>query len=160
MINHRESLGKHMLPRSDLTNLYHAPPQLAALGVEPSHAIISHDDTSKYLGKLIPVMQPFGQVAALVSKLEYIPIDDMTAFFKSLTFHWERMFTKPMYGYRLESQGLILSKLAQLAEDGTLPSIVTVRKELSLATLREGHDLQASGKVYGKIAFNVPDKWE
>lgn len=60
--------------------------------------------------------------------------------------------------YDLESQGRILAHIARLTEDGTLrPSQVTVRKEFSVANLREMHALQGSGKAYGKIAFTVPD---
>jgi len=105
-------------------------------------------------------MRPFGHIGSIVESGGSVPINGDPAFFRALSFSWELMFSKSIFGYRLESQGQILEKLAKLAEDGTLPSIVTKREVFSLAKLREGHELQASGKAHGKIVFSVPEKWE
>ena len=105
-------------------------------------------------------MRPFGHIGSIVGTTGQVPISGDPAFFHSLSFSWEVMFTKTLFGYRLESQGQILEKLAKLVEEGILPSLVTKREVFSLAKLREAHKLQESEKVYGKIVFNVPDVWE
>jgi zinc-binding alcohol dehydrogenase family protein len=143
VINHREPLG----------------PQLGALNVQLSHAFLCHD-TPTYVEQLVPHMQPFGHIGSIVGTTTPVPIGVDAAFFRALSFSWEVMFTKTLFGYQLESQGHILEKLAKLAEEGALPSLVTRSEVFSLAKLREAHELQASEKVYGKIVFRVPDTWQ
>lgn len=143
VINHREPLG----------------PQLEALNVQLSHAFLCHDTPSN-VEQLIPHMRPFGHIGSIVGTPAPVPISGDPAFFRSLSFSWEMVFTKATFGYNLKSQGQILEKLAKLAEDGVFPSFVTKREVFSLAKLKEGHELQASEKVYGKIVFSVPEIWE
>ena len=143
VLNHREPLG----------------PQLEALGVQLSHAFICHD-TATNVEQLVPHMRPFGHIGSIVGGGAPVPINGDPAFFRSLSFSWELMGSKTIFGYRIETQGQILEKLGKLVEEGTLPTIVTKREVFSLATLREGLELQESGKVYGKLVFSVPDKWE
>jgi len=142
VINHYEPLG----------------PQLEALSVQPSHAFLCHD-TPDYVRQLIPHMRPFGHIGSIVETETPVPIYGDPPFYRSLSFSWELMFTKPIFGYNLESQGHILEKLAKLAEQEILPSLITQREVFTLSRLEAGHKLQASGKAYGKIAFSVPEKW-
>jgi NADPH:quinone reductase-like Zn-dependent oxidoreductase len=67
------------------------------------------------------------------------------------------MMAKTMYKYAEETQGHIVERLAQLATNGTLVSTITKRDTLSVAALRAGHELQASGKSMGKIVMTVPE---
>jgi NADPH:quinone reductase len=132
--------------------------QLKALNIEPSLSFITYD-TTRYVKELIPITRPFGQIGSIVETDDGVPVHQGGAMGRSLSYHWEFMFTKPIFGHELESQGRILEQVAKLAAEGTIPSQVTVRKEFSLASLREGHELQGSGKAYGKIAFTVPETW-
>lgn len=70
------------------------------------------------------------------------------------------MFTRPMRGYDLETQGEILNNISTAIERGLLKSIVWKKKVLSVSTLREMHALQESGQSMGKIAFEVGDTIE
>lgn len=85
MLNHREPLG----------------PQLEALGVSSkvTLAFITYD-TPRYTKELFAHMRYLGQIGSIVEtdNEELVPVHDMTAFFKSLSFHWEFMAGKPMYG--------------------------------------------------------------
>ncbi|KAH7100960.1 GroES-like protein [Auriculariales sp. MPI-PUGE-AT-0066] len=140
VLNHREPLG----------------PQLEALQLNPSHALLCHDDTN-YIAQLATHMRPAGHIGSIVNA-DSIPFGG-SAMFRALTFSWGLTFSKSMFKYDLESQHRILNELADLVDDGTIPSMVTVRKEFGLQALREGHDLQESGRVYGKIAFTVLERW-
>ncbi|EJD45397.1 GroES-like protein [Auricularia subglabra TFB-10046 SS5] len=149
VINHRSLLG----------------PQLESLGVKPSLAFITYD-TVTYVKQLIPHMRAFGHIGSIVEttsslddaeSAQVVPIHDMGAFSRALSFHWEFMFAKAIHGYDIESQGKALATIVQLAAEGSLAPLVTVHRELSVANLTEMHALQASGKAYGKIAFTVPD---
>jgi NADPH:quinone reductase len=67
------------------------------------------------------------------------------------------MFAKSMWGHQLETQGAILDRVGELAAKGELDAGITRREVLSVASLVAGHEFQASGKSYGKIAFEMPD---
>ena len=68
------------------------------------------------------VMRPFGQIVAIDDEpdLDIYALKD-----KALTWHWELMFTKSLYGYHLGSQGEILNRVAKLIDDGEIISTVS-----------------------------------
>ncbi|KZT27715.1 GroES-like protein [Neolentinus lepideus HHB14362 ss-1] len=140
VINHREDLGA----------------QLKVLNLTPSLAFICYD-TMTYLSQLAPVMRPFGHVGAIVEADDPLPFHNNGAMSKSLSFHWEFMFARPMHGYDLETQGRILNEVAKLAEEGKLTSFTTVKEVLSVQSLRKAHETVESGKAIGKIVFDVKD---
>ena len=70
------------------------------------------------------------------------------------------MFTRPLRGYDLETQGEILNNITKAVEQGLLKSIVWKKEVLSVSSLREMHALQESGQAMGKIAFEVGDTIE
>jgi NADPH:quinone reductase-like Zn-dependent oxidoreductase len=72
----------------------------------------------------------------------------------------ELMFTRPLRGYDLETQGEILNNISKAVEQGLLKSIVWKKEVLSVSSLREMHALQESGQAMGKIAFEVNDTIE
>lgn len=74
-------------------------------------------------------------------------------FIKNATLYFEFVGTPTLYGVRLEGQGEILRALAQLVDAGRL--IPHVGRVISLEELPEGHRLQESGHVTGKIVVQV-----
>jgi NADPH:quinone reductase len=144
----------HLFPH--LINPFFIAPQLKALGVTPTIAFITYD-TTNYTKQLVPVIRAYGKIGSIVETDDGVSIHQDGGFVKAISFHWEFMFSKAMFGYNLDSQGKILEQIAKLADNGTLTSQVTVKKELTVANLQELHQLQASGKSHGKIAFSVPE---
>jgi NADPH2:quinone reductase len=131
-------------------------PQLKELGVVPSLAFITYD-TPRYVKELAGSMRACGQMGSIVEDDKPVPVNDMGMFVRALSFHWEFMFAKTMHKYQEETQGKIVEHLAKMAADGTLVSTITTRDVLSVAALRNGHELQSSGKAMGKIAFSFPE---
>jgi NADPH2:quinone reductase len=76
-------------------------------------------------------------------------------FRKNATLFFEFMGAPTFYGVRPESQGEILRAAARLVDEGKLQPHVS--RTIGLAELAEGHRLQESGHVTGKIVVRVKD---
>ncbi|AZA11850.1 zinc-binding alcohol dehydrogenase family protein [Corynebacterium gerontici] len=71
---------------------------------------------------------------------------------KSLTWHWESMFTKSLFDAHLSTQGAILDEVARLWTDGTIrPIIAEELSPICVDTLRVGHERMEAGHELGKI---------
>ncbi|WP_237559811.1 zinc-binding alcohol dehydrogenase family protein [Corynebacterium neomassiliense] len=112
-----------------------------------------------------------GDLAALMAPASHLClIDDPESFDlgafkrKSVSLHWESMFTKVIYGSGTDadatvdpaSQGRILDRIADLVDTGRIvPTTGEVREGMDAATLAGAHrDLEA-GHVTGKIVVRV-----
>ena len=74
---------------------------------------------------------------------------------KSQSVHWELMFTKPLTGHCMKTQGEILGKVAQLVEAGKVRSTLrTLLEGFSVDNLRRAHELLESGSSIGKIVLS------
>jgi zinc-binding alcohol dehydrogenase family protein len=96
------------------------------------------------------ILKPFGHVVAIddPENLDLMPLKD-----KSIAWHWEFMFTKPLYG--LAGQQDLLARTAQLVDDGLIRSTVTQTIEgFSASGLREAHRAVESGHMVGKIVVH------
>ncbi|EPQ60268.1 zinc-binding alcohol dehydrogenase [Gloeophyllum trabeum ATCC 11539] len=136
--------------------------QLKAQDLTPSLVFICYDPLP-YVPQLATVVRPFGRIGSIVESQEAVPIHLgglFGAFGRSLSFHWECMFTRSMHGYDLEAQGRILNEVAKLAEEGKLTSLTTVKEVFSVRSLRKAHETIDSGKAIGKIVFEVKDTIE
>ncbi|RZM18614.1 MAG: zinc-binding alcohol dehydrogenase family protein, partial [Pedobacter sp.] len=74
---------------------------------------------------------------------------------KSVSFHWELMFTRSMFQTEdMIRQHHILNEAATLFENGTITS--TIKEQLtgfSTENLKQAHALLESGKTIGKIVI-------
>jgi NADPH:quinone reductase len=123
-------------------------------------ALVSHDP-QRYMPELVPLMRVFGRVGSILpSGGPPEPLhNDLArlAFMRSLNFHYEWMPATAMWGFRLESQGAILDRVGQLAGEGAIDAAVTHSNVFGVQSLREAHELQESGRVFGKIALGMPN---
>jgi NADPH:quinone reductase-like Zn-dependent oxidoreductase len=70
---------------------------------------------------------------------------------KSQSWHWELMFSKPLYLPSDDSQHRILDEVARLVDDGTIRSTVNqVFEGFTVENLREAHRMSESGGAIGK----------
>lgn len=76
---------------------------------------------------------------------------------KSLTWHWELMFTRPLFTTPdLDVQGALLTRVSELVDAGTLRTTLTTRLSgLDAATLREAHRLVETGRTIGKVVVEA-----
>jgi len=92
-------------------------------------------------------------------------IDDPEAFDiapfkrKSVSIHWEFMYTRPIFGTAdMGEQGKLLGEVATLVDAGKLKTTLTQRlSPINAETLRQAHALLESGTMRGKL---VVEGWD
>lgn len=127
-------------------------PQLVAIGVPAVDHVASLTQTHQHFDELVEALKPQGQLA-LIDDPE--PLDIRKLKRKSLSLHWELMFTRSLFETAdLDRQRELLDEVATLVDAGRLRS--TAREALgtvSAATLRQAHALVESGRAIGKVVL-------
>src|SRR3954454_2748914 len=74
---------------------------------------------------------------------------------KSVSTHWEFMFTRSMFGTAdIAEQGRLLNEVSRLVDEGTLKTTFAESfGTISAANLRRAHALIESGRAKGKIVL-------
>merc|ERR1712014_159410 len=135
VINHRNSLK----------------PQLEALGIKEVDYIFNAYKTDVYWDQYADIIKPKGHIVSIVETPDKI---DLTKLFMKIgSFSWAFMFSKTMYGFELESQGEILTKVAKLIDTGKIQIPQVETKAWGLESLRELLAQQESGKTIGKLTM-------
>ena len=75
---------------------------------------------------------------------------------KSISLHWESMFTRSMFGTEdIAAQGALLAEVAALVDSGRLRTTLSeVMQPFNAATLREAHRLIETQQTIGKIVIS------
>lgn len=129
------------------------PPQLAALGLPKVDRIANFSDTDAYWPAMAELIRPQGAIVAIVGNRAPLDLNLLKA--KSVSFHWEFMFTRPQFRTPDRGrQGAILERLAQLVEAGELQGTATTRlAPISPENLARAHALLERGRTLGKIVL-------
>ncbi|CAM5222229.1 zinc-binding alcohol dehydrogenase family protein [Alishewanella longhuensis] len=128
-------------------------PQLQSLGINEVSHVASLTHTDVHYAELVQALAPQGKLALIddpVAGLDIMPLKQ-----KSISLHWEFMFTRSMFTTAdMHSQHQILTDLTRLIEQGQVKSTVQQDYGLINATnLRQAHALLESGKAMGKIVL-------
>ena len=128
------------------------PAQIAALDAPPVDYVISLTHTDTYFTQLVEVLAPQGKLA-LIDDPE--PIDVRLLKRKSLSLHWELMFTRSLFQTAdMEAQHHLLNALAGLVDAGVVRSTVQARLgPICADNLKKAHALLESGGAVGKIVL-------
>jgi zinc-binding alcohol dehydrogenase family protein len=95
------------------------------------------------------VLKPRGQITAIDDPglLDLKPLKP-----KSISWHWEYMFTSPLFDGGDSSQHELLKRVAAMVDDGTLRTTMTEQLgPITAHGLREAHARVESGSMIGKI---------
>ncbi len=140
------SLGAHYV-------INHARPlanEIAALGIGAPAFVFSTTQTDRHLADIAALIAPQGRFALIddPASLDIIPFKR-----KSVSVHWELMFTRSLFGTAdLVEQGRLLDRIAALAEAGRLRTTLTeTLSPIAPDTLLEAHRRVESGAMRGKI---------
>ncbi len=127
-------------------------PQIDALGVPPVDYAISLTHTDQHFAQLVDALAPQGKLA-LIDDPE--PIDVRLMKRKSLSLHWELMFTRSLFHTDdMDAQHRLLNALADLVDQGAIRSTVQAKLgPICAANLRQAHALLESGTAVGKIVL-------
>lgn len=128
-------------------------PQVEALGLGAPAFVFSTTHTEDYLPDIVELIAPQGRIALIDDprSLDIVPLKR-----KSLSIHWEFMFTRPLLETAdIARQQDILRNVAQLVDQG---KIVTTRTRsigvINAENLRTAHALLESGQAIGKIGLS------
>ncbi len=131
----------HQLPLAD---------ELARIGVAQVSHVASLVDTGAYYQQFIDALAPQGKLALIDDPAA--PLDIRPLKLKSLSLHWELMFTRSMFQTPdLLAQHQLLNEVAALIDAGRLKTTLgSVSGPINAENLRQAHLLQEQGKVIGK----------
>lgn len=143
-------LGAHHVidPRADWRE------QLSALNVHSVDYVASLTASEEHVAKSADILAPQGAFSLTDDPASL----DISIFKrKSISIHWELMFTRPLYETSdLHEQGHLLQRVAQLVDAGVLKSTANGPvRNLDTETLEATHQELRGGTVIGKRVFSV-----
>jgi NADPH:quinone reductase len=95
------------------------------------------------------IVRPFGHITAID---EPEGLDLVVLKPKSIAWHWELMFTRPLFGYDMTAQQQLLARTADLVDRGAIRTTVTTTiTGLDADGIREAHREIESGHTIGKV---------
>ncbi|MEM8989550.1 MAG: zinc-binding alcohol dehydrogenase family protein [Pseudomonadota bacterium] len=117
-------------------------------------AVFSANASDQHLAQIVESLRPQGRFGLIDDPESF---DIMALKRKSISLHWEFMFTRSMFATPdLAKQGGLLARLADLVDSGRVKTTVGQHLgTLSLETLREAHALLESGRAKGKLVLEV-----
>ena len=136
---------------------HHQPllPQLQAQGLGEVQRVVSLTYTDRHFEQLVEVLAPQGALA-LIDDPAPEAINVLALKRKSLSLHWELMFTRSLFQTAdMAAQGRLLAQVAQLVEAGRLRT--TLANDLGpicAATLRQAHQMIESQTTIGKLVLS------
>jgi NADPH:quinone reductase len=126
--------------------------QVAAIRLGVPSFVFSTTNTHKHLGEIVNLIAPQGRFALIddPSTLDVSPFKS-----KSVSVHWESMFTRSSFGTPdISEQGALLNEVARLVDAGTLRSTIAENfGPINAMNLKRAHALLESGKARGKIVL-------
>lgn len=127
-------------------------PQLADAGYPLVDHVVSLTHTEDYYAQIVELLKPQGQFALIddPASLDVMPLKR-----KSLSLHWEFMFTRSMYRTAdMVKQHELLDRVASLIDDGTLRTTLGEHLgRIDAANLRRAHALIESHRARGKLVL-------
>jgi NADPH2:quinone reductase len=134
----------------------HAKPlaaEVAALGLGAPGFVFSTTNTATHLKEIAELIAPQGRFALIDDPA----IPDMSLFRrKSVSIHWEFMFTRPVYQTAdMGEQGALLNAVAALVDKGEIrTTLAETFGPINAANLKRAHALLESGRAKGKIVLD------
>ncbi len=126
--------------------------QVEALGIGAPAFVFSTTQTLDHLSEIVRLIAPQGRFGLIddPDKLDIMPFKR-----KSVSVHWELMFTRPIYQTAdMAEQGRLLNEVAKLVDEGKIRTTLTeVLSPISAANLKAAHGVLESGKAKGKIVL-------
>nr|WP_100547716.1 MULTISPECIES: zinc-binding alcohol dehydrogenase family protein [unclassified Pseudomonas] len=127
--------------------------ELARIGVGQVTHVASLTQTDQHYAQLVECLAPQGRLALIDDPLQ--PLDVMQLKRKSLSLHWELMFTRSLYQTAdMIEQHRLLERVSDLVDAGVIKTTLGEHfGTINAANLRRAHALLESGKAKGKIVL-------
>jgi len=126
--------------------------ELKRAGIAHVTHVASLTQTDVHLDQLVEALQPQGKLA-LIDDPKSLDVSKLKR--KSLSLHWEFMYTRSMFETPdMIEQHNLLNRVAELIDTGTLKTTVGEHfGVINAENLRRAHTLLESGKAKGKIVL-------
>ncbi|MBP0443332.1 zinc-binding alcohol dehydrogenase family protein [Roseomonas sp. SSH11] len=126
--------------------------EVAALGIGAPAFVFSTTQTDRHLAQIAELIAPQGRFA-LIDDPATLDVSLLKR--KSVSLHWEFMFTRSMFGTAdIAEQAALLDEVSRLVDAGTLRTTLGESfGTISAANLRRAHALIESGKARGKVVL-------
>ncbi|MGO4565204.1 zinc-binding alcohol dehydrogenase family protein [Rhizobium sp. 2YAF20] len=127
--------------------------QVQALGLGAPAFIFSTTNTSDHIADIAEIIAPQGRFA-LIDDPKTLDVKPFKR--KSVSTHWELMFTRPLFETAdMIEQRKLLSKVAELVDAGKIRTTLTETVgAINAANLKKAHALVESGKMKGKVVLS------
>lgn len=126
--------------------------ELKAIGFPTVDYIVSLTQTDEHLAQIIEAIAPQGKFGLIddPKALDVMPFKR-----KSVSIHWELMFTRSLFGTAdMVGQHHLLNEVAALVDAGLLRTTLAERfGSINAENLRKAHALLESGKARGKVVL-------
>lgn len=126
--------------------------ELVRIGVKNVTHVASLNQTEQHYTQLIEVLAPQGKLALIddPDSLDARPLK-----VKSISLHWEFMFTRSMFETRdMIEQNRLLTRVATLIDQNVLQTTLGEHfGTINVANLRRAHELIESNRAVGKIVL-------
>ncbi|MBL8792028.1 MAG: zinc-binding alcohol dehydrogenase family protein [Rhizobiales bacterium] len=131
----------------------HAKPlaaQVAALNLGQPAFVFCTSNAEPYMQEIAALIAPQGRLGLIADTADISSLKN-----KSVSIHWEFMFTRPVEGTPdISEQAQLLNETARLIEAGKLHTTLTRRLgTINAANLIEAHRLLEDGRMVGKLAL-------
>jgi NADPH:quinone reductase len=126
--------------------------EIRRLGLEAPGFVFSTTETDKHFEAITELMAPQGRFCLIDDPP---PLDIMKLKRKSLSLHWELMFTRPLYGTPdIEKQHNLLNQVSGMVDQGLIRSTMAAHfGAINAANLLRAHALIESGTSRGKVVL-------
>jgi len=143
-----KSLGAHHV----IDHSRSIPEELQRIGVGQVSHVISLTHTDTRFAELIEALEPQGHLALIddPKSLDVVPMKR-----KSLSLHWELMFTRSMFQTAdMIAQHKLLTRVAELIDSGVLKTTLGEHfGTINASNLKRAHALLETGTAQGKIVL-------
>lgn len=126
--------------------------EVETLGIGAPAFVFSTNNSEWHLAEIVELIAPQGRFA-LVDDPAALDINPFKR--KSVSVHWEFMFTRSMFDTAdIAEQGALLNEISRLVDDGAIRTTLAENfGPINAANLKRAHALIESGKAKGKIAL-------
>jgi len=127
-------------------------PQLEAVGQPQVDMVAGLTQTDQHLAQIVEALRPQGKFALIDDPKS---LDATLLKRKSISLHWELMFTRPLFNTTdIGAQRDLLNEVAKLVDAGRIRTTLNASLgTINAANLRQAHALLESGRAQGKVVL-------